>query len=267
MATHFAVMGNPVAHSLSPFIHQRFAEQTAIQLTYRKIQVTDTDFEFQVNSFFAEAGKGLNITLPFKERAYQMAIIQMPRCQQAKAANTLWVSEGRLYADNTDGTGLINDLRNYLDLVGKKVLILGAGGAARGIVGPLLTANIAQLTVANRTEEKLRQLIADFPAINYANLNNIQGNYDLIINATSASLTETNLYLPTSILRKDTLCYDLTYNIKINTPFVAWALAAGASAVDGLGMLVEQAAEAFFIWHGVKPTDTNAVITELRGVF
>lgn len=263
MLSRFAVMGNPIAHSLSPFIHQRFAEQTGNQLIYEKMHVNEEAFEFQVSDFFAQGGKGLNITLPFKQRAFAMAQVRTPRCIQAKAANTLWMEEEQLHADNTDGIGLIRDLSHYLDLKAKRVLLLGAGGAARGVITPLLEAHIAELTVANRTEEKASALQNDFRQIKSCSLSGLVGSYDLIINATSASLTEKAIPISPAILHPSTYCYDLAYSSKGRTPFVIWAHEQGCQAVDGLGMLVEQAAEAFFIWHGVKP-ETTAVLTQLR---
>lgn len=264
MSNRYAVMGNPVAHSLSPFIHQCFSEQTGKQLSYEKMLVTEEAFESQVANFFAQGGQGLNITLPFKQRAFAMADRSTPRCQQAKAANTLWMKEGRLHADNTDGVGLIKDLSRYLDLNAKKILLVGAGGAARGIIAPLLATNIAQLTVTNRTEEKANFLQADFPQITCSRLTELQAEYDVLINATSASLAEKAIPLPVSLLQAATCCYDLAYSAEGETAFVAWAHAQGCcQAVDGLGMLVEQAAESFFIWHGLKP-DTMSVLMALK---
>ncbi|HHF7348401.1 TPA: shikimate dehydrogenase [Legionella feeleii] len=264
MSSRCAVMGNPVAHSLSPFIHQYFAEQTGKQLSYEKILVAEDTFESQVTFFFAQGGLGLNITLPFKQRAFAMADLSTPRCQQAKAANTLWMEEERLHADNTDGAGLIKDLSRYLDLNAKKILLIGAGGAARGIIAPLLAANIARLTVTNRTEEKATILQTDFPEISYCPLTKLQAEYDVLINATSASLTGDAIPLAPALFQAATCCYDLAYSATGETAFVAWARAQGCrQAVDGLGMLVEQAAESFFIWHGIRP-DTRPVLTALK---
>jgi shikimate dehydrogenase len=259
----FAVMGNPIIHSLSPLIHTRFAQQIGLELRYDKIEVAKECFELAVSSFFAHGGQGLNITLPFKERAFAMATHCTPRCQQAKAANTLWMSGKKLHAENTDGIGLIRDLSNYQELMGKRILLLGAGGAARGIIGPLLAAQIAQLIVVNRTEERADALQADFAQIKCCSLSELQGRYDLIINATSASLTEERMSIPQSVLETTPFCYDLTYSKEGATSFVQWAHERGLDAIDGLGMLVEQAAEAFFIWHGLRP-DTASVLSELR---
>ncbi|KTD31548.1 MULTISPECIES: shikimate dehydrogenase [Legionella] len=263
MINRFAVMGNPISHSLSPLIHQRFAEQTGIELSYEKLLVPEAFFEAQVLDFFTQGGKGLNITLPFKQRAFAMARVHTPRALQAKAVNTLWISEDQLHADNTDGIGLIRDLGHYLNLAEKQVLLLGAGGAARGIIGPLLDAGIGKLIIANRTEEKAHLLRADFAQILCSPLSELKNDFDLIINATSASLMEEDMGIPYSLLKPTTLCYDLAYNRQHPTAFVKWAKEQGVVGVDGLGMLVEQAAEAFFIWNGIMP-DVPAVLRELR---
>ncbi len=256
-------MGNPVAHSLSPFIHQQFAKQTKQSLVYEKKWVAEDCFEVQVSNFFAKGGKGLNITLPFKERAFAMAETKTSRCLKAKAANTLWMQEELLCADNTDGIGLIKDLSRYIQLDDKKVLVLGAGGAARGIMGPLLDSGIAELTLANRTLEKAKILHEEFPTIFYCSFQELKERFDLIINATSASLSKETLSLPLDILHPTTYCYDLAYNMQEPTSFVKWAHAHHCRGTDGLGMLVEQAAEAFFIWHGVR-VETEVVLAKLR---
>ena len=162
MKNNFAVIGNPIAHSLSPTIHQLFAKQTGLVFGYEKILVSQGKFELTVSDFFAQGGKGLNITSPFKQRAFAMAQTCTPRCQQAKAANTLWLSKGVLHADTTDGVGLIKDLSRYLTLEGRQVLLLGAGGGARSIIPSLLAANIAELMVVNRTELRAQELQIDF---------------------------------------------------------------------------------------------------------
>lgn len=250
----YAVMGNPVAHSLSPVIHQLFAVQTNRVLSYEKIQIDFSCFEQQVQNFFETGGLGLNITLPCKQRAFAMSDELSARCLQAQAANTLWRRSGKLFADNTDGIGLIRDLKRYVDIVDKKILLLGAGGAARGIIGPLLAARPAKLTLANRTIENAQSLHKNFPSIThvcrFTELNDV---YDVIINATSAGLDNQPIVLPTAMTVGKPFCYDLVYRQTSDTAFVAWARALGCDAVDGLGMLVEQAAEAFYIWHGVMP--------------
>lgn len=270
MKRRYAVMGRPVGHSLSPIIHALFARQLGYSLTYEKIEIHPTLFHEQVTQFFNEGGHGLNITLPCKEQAFALADQVTSRCFIAKAANTLWRNAAGLQADNTDGVGLLRDLAHYIDLAGKRILVVGAGGAARGILAPLLTANLAQLTVANRTPEKaytllqaFRKLISQQTAFTCCALSELSQAYDLVINATSASFSEQRLDLPNVLLTPTTLCYDLAYDIKSPTPFVAWAQSHGCVALDGLGMLVEQAAEAFFIWHGVMP-DVMPVLAHFR---
>ncbi len=260
----YAVMGNPISHSLSPVIHQLFAKQTGVTLNYEKIQIDINQFEQQVTDFFAQGGKGLNITLPCKQRAFAMSAEVTPRCLEARAANTLWIQAGLLYADNTDGVGLLRDLSRHINLTGKHVLLFGAGGAARGVLASLLAAGPAQLTIVNRTLENARALQRDFPQTQYCALRDLEGkSYDVIINATSASLDDKSLALPESLMAAKPFCYDLAYNKSKPTTFVAWAKARGCMAVDGLGMLVEQAAEAFIIWHGIMP-NTAPILDDLR---
>lgn len=259
----FAVIGNPIEHSLSPVIHQHFAKQTNICLSYEKIKGDNSRFEQQVKDFFIHGGQGLNVTLPFKQRAFALAQKKTPRCQQAGVANTLWLDKNQLHADNTDGLGLLRDLTPYLILQGKNILILGAGGAARGIIPALLTTNPTTLTIANRTPETVSRLQRDFPAIQSMELDNLSGIFHLIINATSASLEGETLELPASLLSQKPLCYDLAYLKNKPTPFVAQTQRAGCKAMDGLGMLVQQAAESFFIWNQVKP-ETSPVLNLLR---
>lgn len=248
----YAVIGNPIAHSLSPVIHQNFAEQTGILLHYDKIEAPVALFEQYVIDFFKrQEAKGLNITQPFKERAFAMAQIKSARCLQAGAANTLWMADGMLHADNTDGIGLIRDLNHYIDLTHKTIVLLGAGGAARGIIGELLKARPARLIVSNRSEDKAHALKINFPEIHTCGFQSLTEQYDIIINATSASLQNNPLNLPKTILTNHPFCFDLAYSKDKMTPFVEWAKSQGSLAVDGLGMLIEQAAEAFLVWHGV----------------
>lgn len=268
MSERYAVMGYPVAHSLSPFIHQLFAEQTGRQLSYEKIQIDLPRFEQQVREFFSQGGKGLNITLPCKQRAFTMSVEATVRCTEAQAANTLWMQEEHLHADNTDGVGLLRDMSRYVHLTGKRILLLGAGGAARGILGPLLSMNPLQLTITNRTVEKALELQSHFPFVHCCTLAELsllteQNTYDVVINATAASLDGQGVPLPSALMAVRPFCYDLAYAKTESTAFVASAHAHGCVAVDGLGMLVEQAAEAFFIWHGVMP-DTVPVLSLLR---
>lgn len=259
---HCAVIGTPISHSLSPMIHQHFANQVGLLLDYRKIYGDEQSFETQVTEFFKEQGRGLNITLPYKERAFAMANRHSSRCLEARAANTLWQQNGELYADNTDGVGLLRDLARFMDVAGKKIVILGAGGAARGIIGPLLSVG-ARITVINRTIEKAMALASDFPQIQYQSSSAPKLLCDVIINATSASLSGISLHLGCEDWPTKPFCYDLAYQIQDNTPFVASARAIGCLAHDGLGMLIEQAAEAFYLWHNVMP-DTKALHHHLR---
>lgn len=259
----YAVMGDPISHSLSPTIHRLFAEQSNHTLQYKKIQSDLTYFEHQVINFFNQGGKGLNITAPCKQRAYSIADQVTIRCQKAGAANTLWRDEDGLWADNTDGVGLLRDLQRYISLKNKRILLLGAGGAARGIIDPLLQANPLQLVIVNRTFEKARALSCEFsPAISAA-FSKLNGVFDVVINATSVSFSDTHLVIPLINVASTTFFYDLTYNTSIATPFVRWAQEQGCLAIDGLGMLVEQAAEAFFIWHGILPK-TDPILNYLR---
>ncbi|CAM2753041.1 shikimate dehydrogenase [Legionella worsleiensis] len=265
MIQRFAVIGNPVEHSLSPLIHQLFAQQMNTALSYEKITGDSSIFERQIMTFFANQGKGLNVTVPYKQRAFELAQVRTSRCSLAGAANTLWMDEAVLYADNTDGAGLVRDLTPKFAIENKKILIIGAGGATRGILHPLLAMNPQSITVANRTVEKAEQLQQAFPQITVNSLARVNGFFDLIINATSASLDGHNLALPEELMSYRPFCYDLAYNLRDSTPFVRHAQAQGCGAVDGLGMLVEQAAEAFNIWHGFMPA-TAPVIQFLRPV-
>lgn len=261
----FAVIGNPIAHSLSPFIHQRFAEQTSLTLTYEKICGDHAGFEKQVLDFFAQKGKGLNVTLPFKQRAFEMAKESTLQSKKAKAGNTLWMKSGELWVDNTDGIGLIRDLNRYMSLKDKNILILGGGGAARGIIWPLMDSQPAKLVLANRTADKLKAFQEDFPQMQTQDLAHLRGAFDLVINATSASLQGESIRLPPDCLQNKPLCYDLSYKQQGLTAFVDYAKSQDCPAQDGLGMLVEQAAEAFSIWNGVMP-DALPVLSELRTI-
>jgi shikimate dehydrogenase len=247
-----AVIGLPIEHSLSPYIHQAFAKQTHLSLSYEKIQGDESLFEEQVRVFFARQGMGLNVTQPFKQRAYAMADVCSERCRKAGAANTLWYRDNQLYADNTDGIGLIRDLTRHIQLHQAKILILGAGGAARGIIHPLLDMQPERLVVANRSIEPLKQLQADIPQITAIPLSDLKGHFDLIINATSAGLSGECITLPEDLIRQSPFCYDLSYQKNGVTPFVQYTQQLGCKAFDGWGMLVEQAAESFYLWHGVK---------------
>ncbi len=268
----YAVFGNPIEHSKSPFIHARFAEQTGQQLIYTAELVELGDFDNAVAHFAESNGRGLNITVPFKQDAWQLATQRSERAERAGAVNTLVIrGTGDYFGDNTDGTGLARDLiKNYrLQLEDKNILIVGAGGAVRGVIEPLLSSKPASLTIANRTREKALQLAEDF-----SELGNIKGcgldefgsdSYDIIINGTSASLSGKMPSLPATLINENTFCYDMMYAAE-PTPFMHWARQHGAKqVVDGKGMLVEQAAESFRLWRGCQP-ETAAVIEALRNL-
>ncbi len=270
MSARYAVMGHPVAHSKSPMIHQAFAAQLGRALSYETIDVPPGDFVCAVRQFRAAGGAGLNVTVPYKQEAYALAEQVSPRAEQAGAVNTLAWADGPLVGDNTDGLGLLRDLTHNLGLTlaGKRVLVLGAGGAARGILGPLLEAGPAALQLANRTAQRARDLAALFRPLGPVagggwDSAGAEGAWDLILNATAASLEGVLPPVPAQVVTDGTVCYDLAY-ADGPTVFLQWAQRAGAArAVDGLGMLVEQAAAAFVLWHGVRP-DTAAVIEALR---
>lgn len=269
MADRYAVMGNPVAHSKSPAIHAMFAEQTGEDIGYERILVPVDDFEEAVERFRAEGGKGLNVTVPFKHQAWRLAERCSDRATRARAANTLTLGDGEIAADNTDGAGLVRDIGVNLgfSLHGAQILVLGAGGATRGIVPALLGQAPAQLVIANRTAAKARTLateMSDLGPVSGVGLCELaDSRYDAVINATSAGLGGELPPLPDELLRPDGLAYDLVY-ADAPTAFVRWGRDRGAAiAADGLGMLVEQAAESFYIWRGVRPT-TADVIRALR---
>lgn len=269
-ADRYAVLGHPIKHSKSPRIHQIFAEQTGQNLSYSAQEVLPEHFQDAVTEFFAQGGKGLNCTVPLKELAWAFASQKTPRAQLSKAVNTLKLEQdGSILGDNTDGIGLVTDLtlNHGIALADKRVLILGAGGASRGIIGPLLEQKPQSLIVANRTIDKALGLAEEFQTIapvagcGFAELAGQQ--FDLILNATSASLSSELPPLPPALLAENGVCYDLAYGNE-PTPFVRWGRDQHAiKSLDGLGMLVEQAAEAFFIWRGVRP-ETQAVIALLN---
>jgi shikimate dehydrogenase len=267
----YAVFGQPVSHSLSPRIHWLFAQQSAQELTYEAIEVAPAQFAGAVADFFAGGGRGLNITVPHKLSAFALATRTSDRARRAGAVNTLSIEpQGRvLFGDNTDGVGLVRDLTGNLALPvsGQRVLILGAGGATRGILAPLLELKPAALCIANRSPERARALaalFADLAPVQAASPAELAGTrWDLILNATSASLSGELPELSAELLDPACLCYDLAYGHGA-TPFVRWARAHGAvRSVSGLGMLIEQAAEAFYHWRGVRP-DTAPVRALLK---
>jgi shikimate dehydrogenase len=266
MTDHYAVFGDPIKHSKSPRIHTLFAQQTQQDLDYVARQVPAETFVTATNDFFANGGQGLNCTVPLKELAWQYADQLTERARLAKAVNTLVKqADGSILGDNTDGIGLVNDLisNHQIQLAGKRILILGAGGATRGIILPLLDCQPAQISIANRTVSKAEALVADFAAqgrLTALGFEALAGQqFDVVLNATSASLSDQLPPLPAGLLAANACCYDLAYG-NLPTTFVKWALAHGAAqSLDGLGMLVEQAAEAFFIWRGVRPATTDVI--------
>lgn len=266
----YAVFGNPIKHSRSPQIHAAFAEQTGQALHYRAHKVELGRFAEVASEFFRNGGRGLNITVPFKLDAFEFADELSGRARRAGAVNTLARGEdGRIYGDNTDGVGMVRDINDNLgwSLAGKRILVLGAGGAVRGILGPLLKQRPEELVVANRTLEKaeaLAELFAELGPVSGQPFEALPGRqFDLIINGTSASLSGDLPPLPSHILSNEGSAYDMMYGAE-PTPFMRWAAAEAAWAVsDGLGMLVEQAAESFCIWRGVRP-DTRPVIELIR---
>lgn len=265
----FAVFGNPIAHSKSPIIHQAFAQSLDIELVYERRLAPVDGFAQSVESFFAEKGIGANVTLPFKEQAFDLCQVTTQRAKVAGAVNTLWQQEGVLHGDNTDGLGLVKDMTANLgwQLSGKHMLILGAGGAVRGIIEPLVAAGIASITVANRTLERAQHLANDMAAhkiaIDVTELAAIKGQYDVVINAISAGLKGEMPPLPSSLVSQNGYCYDLLY-ANGDTPFIAWAKQQGIKhTADGLGMLVEQAAASFNQWLAASP-QTLPVIRLLK---
>lgn len=271
MTDKYAVIGNPVAHSKSPLIHAEFARQTGQDICYDRLLAPLDAFEPVARQFFAEGGKGLNVTLPFKRQAWE---ITEPRdyARDAVAVNTIELVGGKLIGYNTDGVGLLRDLRENLrcTVQGKRVLLMGAGGAVYGVMEPLLREQPRQLVVVNRTLDKALSLVGHFRTVKGIPLRAVSAlaypdlggaSFDLVINATSAGLSDAMPPLPQSVFAPDALAYDMVYGK--TTPFMAFAHAHGARTSDGTGMLVEQAAESFHIWRGVRP-DTAPVIALLR---
>ncbi len=269
MSDRYAVFGNPISHSKSPEIHHLFAEQTNQDIVYDKQCIELDQFEKAVLAFFDNGGCGLNVTVPFKVSAYEMAETLTTRAEQAQAVNTFYIESGRLVGDNTDGIGLCNDLTKNLNisLKGKKLLILGAGGAVRGILGPLALFEPESVLLSNRTYEKAKDLQGFFQnfysekniAIESSEFKNIEGDFDLIINGTSASMGG-GLPDIDKMLVNGSFCYDMMYAKEL-TPFLSWVMQNGAAGIaDGLGMLVEQAAEAFRIWRGINPVTKEVMI-------
>ena len=273
MTDRYAVIGNPVAHSKSPFIHAEFARETGQDLSYSQLLAPLDGFRKAVETFHAEGGSGLNVTVPFKLEAFALASLLSERAQSAKAVNTLKFEGAELYGDNTDGVGLVRDIQDNMRFAieGRSVLLMGAGGAAQGALLPLLSAKPSRLVVANRNLEKAQNLVATLPgagatgvALHASTYYDLRGHsFDLVINATSASLHNSVPDVPLGVFSGDALAYDMMYGSAL-TPFLQLAMNQGAARLaDGLGMLVEQAAESFFIWRGVRP-QTGPVIEALR---
>jgi shikimate dehydrogenase len=265
----YGVIGHPVAHSWSPFIHGLFARQTGQTLAYRLFDVPPADFRGRVLDFFTHGGRGLNITLPHKVAAAEVANELTARADRAGAVNTLAIRPGNeLLGDNTDGAGLVRDLRDNLGvtIADRRVLMIGAGGAARGVLAPLLELEPEEIVIGNRTPERARQLAGDFDdmgRVSGRGFADLRGErFDIVINATSASLSGDVPHIDSSVIGPETVCYDMAYG-RGQTPFVRWAVERGcARAVQGWGMLVEQAAESFELWRGVRP-DTAPVLQVL----
>jgi len=269
----YAVVGNPIGHSLSPRIHALFARQTGQHMIYEARLGRPDHFAEDVRTWFREGLRGLNVTVPFKEEAFHLVDLRTPRAERAGAVNTLWQeADGRLAGDNTDGAGFLHDLtvRLGFDPAGRNILILGAGGATRGLLEPLLRAAPSRLVIANRSPERAVALVESFAEqagathLESSGLDVIpEGPYDLVINATAAGLGKEGLALPSRLVAETGVAYDLVYG-PASRPFLEWAREQGAARVtDGLGMLVEQAAEAFAAWRGVRP-ETAAVLRELQ---
>ena len=269
----YAVVGNPIAHSKSPFIHEAFAKQTQQNMSYERILAPLDGFITTVQDLIAKGFKGVNVTVPFKFEAYTLADECSSRALSAGAANTLLFKGQHIAADNTDGAGLVRDIEKNLalPLSGKRVLLLGAGGAAEGVLLPILAANPASLVIANRTSDKAVAMATKALQLSIgASANKVAGcafsdlqaqQFDVVINATSAGLTDTALPIPNTVFAGGCLAYDMMYGRE--TPFMVQARANGARVADGLGMLVEQAAEAFYLWRGVRP-ETQSVIKGIR---
>ena len=277
MTDRYAVFGNPIGHSRSPRIHALFAAQTGQAISYEAILAAKDGFATAVSTFIASGdgpAKGANVTVPFKEEAFRLATRRTARAEAAGAVNTLSFEQDAMIGDNTDGAGLVRDLKHNLgcDPAGRRILLLGAGGAARGVILPLLLERPAELLIANRTEQTAARLALEFARLpgcavdvkpdgtGFAGLAGRQ--FDLVINATSAGLSGASLPLPPCVFGPRSVAYEMVYGRE--TAFMAQARAAGARVADGLGMLVEQAAEAFFVWRGVRPR-TAPVLAALKG--
>ena len=273
MTDRYAVVGNPIAHSRSPEIHAAFARQTGEDIEYSRLLAPIDGFRATLEAFRAAGGKGVNVTVPFKLEAFDLADEVSQRARDAEAVNFLEFEAGRIRADNTDGVGLVRDIVHNLGfrLAAKRVLLMGAGGAAQGVLTPVLEREPSILTIANRTVEKAlrlaetyrRKAVAASSVLSGLGFDELAGHhFDLVINATSTSLQGALPPLPAEVFAAGALAYDMMYGTG-PTPFLAFAAAHGAKTSDGLGMLIEQAAESFLLWRGVRP-DTAPVIALLR---
>ncbi len=268
MSDRYCVFGNPIAHSRSPAIHAAFARQSAQDISYEARLAPLDGFAAALAAFVAEGGRGANVTVPFKEEACRLATRLSPRAQAAAAVNTLAFDGNEIFGDNTDGAGLVADISGNLaySIAGRQLLLVGAGGAARGVILPLLAQQPAALTIANRRPERAQALSEHFadPRLRACALADLDGMaFDLVINATSAGLSNAAPALPEGLFAAQGLAYDMVYG-KALTPFLQFAQRQGAGRLaDGLGMLVEQAAEAFALWRGLRP-DTAPVLAALR---
>ncbi|HYD74912.1 shikimate dehydrogenase [Ramlibacter sp.] len=267
----YCVIGNPVEHSRSPWIHARFAEQTGQPVAYGRRLAPLDGFAATVRQFRQEGGLGCNVTVPFKFEAAALADALSARARQAGACNTLRFDGGQVFGDNTDGAGLVGDIRAAgVELAGRDLLLVGAGGAAAGVLGPLLDARPRRVVIANRTPAKAQALvdghatIAQGAELLACGLDDIAGAFDIVVNATASSLAGGSVPVPGRVLRPGALAYDMMYGPAAEG-FLAWARAHGGIARDGLGMLVEQAAASFFVWRGVRP-DTAPVLAGLRAL-
>jgi shikimate dehydrogenase len=270
----YAVIGNPVEHSRSPWIHARFAQMTGEPVEYGRVLAPLDAFSATVRQFRAEGGRGCNVTLPFKFEAAQLAVRRSPRAELAGACNTLRFEEGGIFGDNTDGAGLVNDIaRNAgIDVRGRDVLLVGAGGGIAGVLGPLIEAAPRRIAIANRTVDKAQVLVRSHAAVATAHqvdltahaLDAVPGAWHVVVNGTAASLSGAGIPVAASVLAPGALAIDMMYGPAARG-FLEWARATGAVGRDGLGMLVEQAAEAFFVWRGVRPP-TADVLAQLRAL-
>jgi shikimate dehydrogenase len=261
----YAVLGNPIAHSKSPLIHAAFAKQTQQAISYEAILAPLDGFAATVRNLIAQGYKGVNVTVPFKFEAFALCDNLSERAFAAGAVNTLTFANGKINGDNTDGAGLVNDITRNMGvaLSGARILLLGAGGAAQGVLLPLLSTQPDSITIANRSLEKAHFMVQKIAAENavcnmmVSTYENLQTEFDVIINATSAGLSDSALPIPDCIFAKNCLAYDMMYGLE--TPFMRQARTNGAQVTDGLGMLVEQAAEAFYLWRGLRPETAPAI--------